>query len=203
MVKVTVVRVGLPEENNFIRGRGIGIKMKTISSLIIIIAALLIVTGCSEKKLEPVDVNWTEWKEIEATFPLGGSKPIFLYISQNACQWCDQMDSTIFVRPEIAHHLNNEYINININVDEDLPVTIGGKVFNYQELFNLLSMREIPAYYFFDTTGLPIGVLNSAMHVNTFKRLLIYVKNRHFGRTRWEDFMKLPEAEIDTIWGIF
>lgn len=166
----------------------------------IFLVALLI--GCEKKKAEPGQVNWTEFSEIQANFPRTGL-PLFLYVSQNACQWCEQMDSTIFIRPEIADHLNQNYLCVNINTDEDLPITINNKQYNYRELFKLLHMREIPAYYFFDAEGKPIGVLNSAMHVKTFKQLLVYVKNRHFFRTRWEDFVKLPEADVDTVWGEF
>ncbi|UCC43617.1 MAG: DUF255 domain-containing protein [Candidatus Zixiibacteriota bacterium] len=174
------------------------------SALCSLLIAVLVLglLGCTKKQVEPVDLVWTDFAEVQPTFPRC-QRPVFLYVSQNACEWCEHMDSLVFARPEIARHLNENYINVNINVDLDLPVTIQGKLYHYQEFFNLLNMREIPAYYFFDTDGRPIGVLSSAMPVKTFKQLLVYVKNRHFYRTRWEDFLKLPESNLDTVWGEF
>lgn len=175
-------------------------KVLTITS-VILLAALLTFAGC-DRTIPPGHVEWTDFSTIQSTFPRTGVD-LFVYVKKSHCEWCEQMDSTVFNRPEIADHLNKNYMCVSINVDEDMPITINNKEYNYNQFFDLLHLREIPAYLFFDAQGKPIGILNSAMEVKTFKQFLIYVKNRHFFRTRWEDFMKLPEADVDTVWGKF
>jgi len=163
---------------------------------------LILVIGCGSKKIEPVDLIWTDFAQIQRTFPRA-PEPIFLYISQDDCQWCDHMDSLVYSRPEIASYLNEHYLSVNIDIDRDLPILINNKPYDYYELFDLLKIQALPAYYFFDSTGQIMGMMDSAMPLLTFKRLLVYVENRHFMRTRWEDFLKLPEADVDTAYGEF
>jgi thioredoxin-related protein len=173
-----------------------------LKHLLVLTFLAVLVLECGPKKLEPVDLNWTDFTDIQATFPRA-PRPVFLYISQDNCEWCEHMDSLVFTRPEIAHYLNDYYMSVNINVDQDMPITVNNKPYHYQEFFRLLQIRALPAYYFFDSTGQILGIMDSAMPTLTFKRLLVYVENRHFMRTTWEEFLRLPEADIDTVYGVF
>ncbi|HUV29547.1 MAG TPA: thioredoxin fold domain-containing protein [Acidobacteriota bacterium] len=169
-----------------------------------LILALLgvLMTGCGSDEPGSAELVWTDLAEMQAEFPQA-PRPLFLYISQDNCPWCEQMESLILPRPEIVAYLNEHYIPVNINLDRDLPVTINDRQYTRRQLFDLLKIEGIPAYYFFDSTGQILGMMDSAMPLTTFKRLLIYVENRHFMRTPWVDFLKLPEADVDTAWGVF
>jgi len=172
--------------------------------LLLLVLFLVLLAGCGQKQETdvPSTVVWTPYSEVQATFPRA-SRPLFLYVKQSGCSGCGMMDSLVFARPEIAKHLNRNYINVSINVDEDLPVTIGGKEYQYQEFFRLLHLDQIPSYFFFDTTGQVIGVLGAAVPLKTFKQFLVYVKGRNFYKTPWKEFEQSPEADLDTAWGVF
>jgi thioredoxin-related protein len=145
---------------------------------------------------------FADFSLVSPTFP-AAPEPIFLYLHQNNCSFCEEMETNVLSRPEIARHINERYIPVDINIDEDMPVTIMGRKYDLIHLRQLLKPHGFPAYYFFDRDGKLIGMLDSAMPVKTFKQLLIYVDKRHFMKTPWQEFLKLPEADVDTVWGEF
>ena len=71
------------------------------------------------------------------------------------------------------------------------------------EFRKLLSVQGIPAYYFFDTSGRVVGVLDSEMELLTFQRMLVFIRDGHFFRTPWERFVDMPEASEDAIDDLF
>ncbi|MDZ4724207.1 MAG: DUF255 domain-containing protein [candidate division Zixibacteria bacterium] len=162
----------------------------------------LALAGCGPKKIENVAVKWTPYSEVASSFP-AYSKPIFLYVNQSHCEHCEKMQDTIFTRPEVAWFLNENFTSVNVNVDTDLPIVIQGTQYDYAGFWNLLNIEGLPTYYFFDSTGKVNGLLHGAQDVRTFKRLLVYVKNNHFYKTPWLDWLKTEEANLDTLPGIF
>ena len=171
--------------------------------------SLLAVIACqsSQKHLED-KIVWKKFEDIQQTFPLTGDKPLFLYISQSNCNYCDSMETKILTRPEIAWYMNEHFTFVNINVDEDLPVQLrqedgSYKHYNYAAFWNLFNIEGLPTYFCFDSTGAINGLLHAAQDVLTFKRFLAYVNAGHFGKTRWDDWLKTEEAQLDTLYGIF
>jgi len=170
---------------------------------------LLTVIACQspQKHLED-KIIWKKFDDIQQTFPITGDKPLFLYLSQSNCFFCDSMETKILSRPEIAWYMNEHFTFVNINVDEDLPVKLrqddgSYKDYNYAAFWNLFGIEGLPTYYCFDSTGGINGLLHAAQDVLTFKRFLVYVNAGHFGKTRWDDWLLTEEAKLDTLYGIF
>lgn len=153
-----------------------------------------------EKHLEDKLV-WHPYKEVQATFPKS-SKPIFLYISEYGCVNCDEIKKYVLSRPEIAWFVNTNYLPVNIDIGTDLPVTIGGQLYDRDRFLELFGANT-PNFIFFDTTGQVNGVFQGNLDLRTFKKLLKYVHAGHFGKTLWEDYLKMKEAETDTVLGVF
>lgn len=144
---------------------------------------------------------WHTFKEVEATFPKG-PKPIFFYISETGCDNCENMKKNVYSRPEVAWYLNTNYYSVNLDVRTDLPVTIEGKLYDRESFYQMFTNR-VPNYIFFDTAGQVNGLFQGDLDLKLFKQLLKYVHNGHFGKTIWEDYLKLKESETDTVLGIF
>jgi thioredoxin-related protein len=172
---------------------------------LVIISALasLLYLACGQQKIENVSVDWVSVRQIEATFPKT-PKPLFLYVNQDGCEYCGYMDTIVLVRAEIAKYLNDNFTPVNINVDHDLPITLYNTELNYDDFFDLFKIEGVPAYYFFDTTGALTAALHKTLDVLTFKRLLTYVNGGYYQkRIPWENFLQMPDADIDTNPGIF
>jgi thioredoxin-related protein len=177
--------------------------MKRSGIFIVIVVGLLAwaLTACGPAKHLEDKMQWHAYKEIEGTFPRG-PKPVFLYISEAGCENCENMKQYVYSRPEIAWFLNTNYFSVNLDIQADLPITMGGKLYDHAA-FNELFTNRVPNYIFFDSTGEVKGLFQGDMNLLSFKQLLKYVHAGHFGTTLWEDYLKTKEAETDTVLGVF
>jgi len=166
------------------------------------VLAALLLTACGPEKIENVTLQWHPFSDVSRFFPRA-VRPLFLYISEKGCDHCDAMDSLVFSRPEVADFVNKNFYAVRVDIVTDMPITLQDSVLTGSQFRTLLKIEGTPAYYFFETDGRVVGALDSQMDLITFKQMLVYIKNGHFQRTPWEDFLKLPEADLDTIRGIF
>jgi thioredoxin-related protein len=174
-----------------------------MKSLLLSFAFLaLILTGCGPEKIENVTIQWHPFSEVSQFFP-AAVRPMFLYIAEKGCKHCDIMDSLVFSRPEVADFVNKNFFPVQVDIATDMPIKIQDTVLTENQFRQLLAIEGTPAYYFFETDGRVVGALDSQMDLLMFKRMLVYIKNGHFQRTPWDDFLKLPEADLDTVRGVF
>ena len=144
-------------------------------------------------KAIPQTLKWVPFDSVRATFPLA-PKPLFLYVSQTGCDFCAYMDTAVYSRPEIARFVSEKLTPVRLDIYRDTPIRVRDTVLNEMEFRKLLSIQGIPAYYFFGIDGRIIGVLDSQMDLITFKRMLVYIGDGHFFKTRWNDFIMMPSA---------
>jgi thioredoxin-related protein len=113
------------------------------------------------------------------------------------------MDS-ILARPEVADYLNRNFTPVKVDIYADTPIEVRDSTMTEQQFRKFLSIEGVPAYYFFDQKGRVIGALFSEMDLLMFKRMLVYIRGNHFlRRTPWDQFIQSPEADLDTVYGIF
>ncbi|MEW5796557.1 MAG: thioredoxin fold domain-containing protein [Candidatus Zixiibacteriota bacterium] len=143
-------------------------------------------------------LNWLPFDSVRATFP-AAPKPLFLYISEKGCHHCEYMDTAVFNRPELVKYVNENLTPVRVDIYMDTPIKLRDTVMNEQQFRKLLSIQGVPAYYFFDTNGRIIGALDSEMDLLKFKRMLVYIRDRHFFVTPWEKFLTLPAASEEAI----
>jgi thioredoxin-related protein len=150
-------------------------------------------------KSTPPVLKWVPFDSVRATFPVA-LKPLFLFISQTGCDFCEYMDTAVFSRPEIIRFVNEKLTPVRVDIYKDTPIRVRDTVLTEPEFRKLLSIEGIPAYYFFGVDGRIIGVLDSQMDLLAFKRMLVYLGDGHFFKTRWNDFILMPsasEAEVN------
>ena len=148
-------------------------------------------TGPSKKVA--TKLNWLPFDSVQKTFPVA-AKPLFLYIGQKGCDNCDYMDTAVFGRPEVARFVNENLTPVQVDIYLNTPLKVRDSLLAENAFRKLLSIDGIPAYYFFDTTGRVIGVLDSQMDLLKFKRMLVFIRDGHFFRTPWEKYITMPEA---------
>jgi thioredoxin-related protein len=147
-----------------------------------------------------MQLNWLPFESVQKTFPVA-PKPLFLYISQKGCDHCHYMDSAVFGRPELAKFVNENFTAVRVDIYLNTPLKVRDSLLNEDEFRKLLSIQGIPAYYFFDTTGRIIGVLDSQMDLLTFKRMLVYIRDGHFFRTPWVKLARPAHRAISEMQG--
>jgi len=150
----------------------------------------------------PLTLAWLPFDSVQKAFP-AAPKPLFLYISQKGCDHCAYMDSAVFGRAELARFVNENFTPVRVDIYLNTPLKVRDSLLDETAFRKLLSIQGIPAYYFFDTAGRVIGVLDSQMDLLTFKRMLVYIRDGHFFRTPWVKFMDLPAASEEAIDKLF
>jgi|GEM_PF-980051 len=167
--------------------------------------ALFALAGCGEKvhRIENVTVQWHPLESVQRIFP-AAPKPMFLYVHETGCDYCDRMDSLILSRPEVAHYLNTYFTPVAIDLSGSRTIVVRDSSMTEQEFRRFLSIRGVPSYYFFDPQGRVIGAFDSEMDLLLFKQMLVYIRSGHFVRqVPWDEFLKLPESQLDTLRGVF
>jgi thioredoxin-related protein len=147
-------------------------------------------------------MKWLPFDSVRATFPKA-SKPLFLYISDVGCVHCEYMDSAVFNRPELIKFVQENLTPVRVDINNDVPIKVRDTVLNEAEFRKLLSIKGIPSYYFFDTTGRVISALDSQMDLLTFKRMLIYLRDSRYHQYTWDQFILLPAASDTAVTRLF
>lgn len=63
-------------------------------------------------------VDWFPWGEEAFEKAEKEDKPIFLSIGYATCHWCHVMEQETFENPEIAHLMNDSFVNIKVDREE-------------------------------------------------------------------------------------
>jgi uncharacterized protein YyaL (SSP411 family) len=63
-------------------------------------------------------VKWYPWNEEALTKSKQENKPIFLSIGYSACHWCHVMAHESFENEEIAHFMNENFVNVKVDREE-------------------------------------------------------------------------------------
>ena len=183
--------------------------MKHTISVLFLLSLLAV--GCGEEKetakpsprVADVSIRWMPFEMIQKVFP-SAPKPLILYVMDANCDYCDRMDSLVLSRPEIADYLNRNFFPVKVDVSTDMPITIRDSALTEGEFRQLLRVDLTPTFLFFDPNGQVIGAVEQEFELMMFKHMLVYIKNGHYlKRTEFEDFLALPEAQLDTVYGVF
>jgi uncharacterized protein YyaL (SSP411 family) len=63
-------------------------------------------------------VDWYPWGREAFDLAKRENKPIFLSVGYSTCHWCHVMELESFTNPEIAHIMNENFVNIKVDREE-------------------------------------------------------------------------------------
>ena len=63
-------------------------------------------------------VDWYPWGEEALAKARQEDKPIFLSVGYSSCYWCHVMERLVFADPDIAHLMNQFFVNIKVDREE-------------------------------------------------------------------------------------
>lgn len=104
-------------------------------------------------------------------------KPIVLYFYSNFCRFCDLMDSDVLNNKEISPVLKKDVVYIRINVDKET------------ELTRRYGIRGYPTTSLLDPLGRRIVQIPGYVPKNDFKRILQFLKGKHYKIMTFGEFM--------------
>ena len=104
-------------------------------------------------------------------------KPVILYFYSNYCRVCDLMDRDVLNDNEINPILKKDivYIRVNVNKKTELP--------------RLYGIRGYPTTSLLDPSGKLIVQIPGYINKNVFKRILQFLKDKHYKTMTLNDFV--------------
>ncbi len=107
-----------------------------------LIALLLLFTSTAFSQQQGIDFTQGTFTSIQKKAKVD-KKPIFLYAFSPGCQFCKEMEKTVFPDSTVFGFYNNTFISYKLNLDDEE----GGKV---SKEYNITSF---PRYLYFDAEG--------------------------------------------------
>ena len=107
----------------------------------------------------------TEWLNYDQAKALQkkNHKPIMLDIMRNTCHFCKKMDQDVFSNKEMIQWLQERFILVQINLDEDLMPIDEEVTFT-------------PTFYFLDESGKILKKIPGSWNIQDFKDLTRNIK---------------------------
>ena len=177
-----------------------------MKKLLSIFSILILFLACGKGYKTPADIDdkvaWLDAKSALPLFPFG-TNPIYMMFHAKNCQYTDEMLENVFSRPEIIKYLNENFTCISVVPEEIDSVRFVGEMVTGRRLVEAFKVEGSPSHYFFNAQGYLKTAHTGYIELRVFKQLLKYVAEGYMDKYDLPTFMKMPEAQLDTVWGKF
>jgi thioredoxin-related protein len=106
------------------------------------------------------------------------NKPVVIYFYSKYCRFCDAMDRDVLFDKEIKNTLNNRTIYLRVDVDAA------------RQTARLYNVRGYPTTWLLDPAGKRIASLPGYIPKNDFKRILEFLKEKHYKKMDLREFLE-------------
>jgi thioredoxin-related protein len=162
--------------------------MKTNIVLLSAVAVLICITtpACSsesstqstavQSQTEETGIQWYGYDEGMALGKKEGKK-ILLHFYANWCSYCKKMEKEIFADSESAAFINQNFVPIRINSDDEA------------QLATSYSVSGLPTTYFMDKDGNPLQVLPGYLPKKMFMALVKFIQTDSYQKMTFSEYM--------------
>jgi thioredoxin-related protein len=172
--------------------------------LLIVSILAIIILGCGKDFKTPADIkDKVAWLDAESAMPLFpfGTNPIYMMFHSADCPVTNAMLDEIFSRPEMIKYLNEHFTCISVMPDSIDSVRFVGEMATGKRLLEAFKVEGYPSHYFFNAQGFLKTAHTGYIELRVFKQLLKYVAEGYVEKYTLPEFMEMPEAKLDTIYG--
>jgi thioredoxin-related protein len=146
-------------------------------SLLTAVGALLMVLCLAAASAADKGIQWRDYAEGMAIGERDGKK-IFLHFYADWCTVCERLGNTTFKDPAVVAYLNEHFVPIYVNSDENRKVA--------QRYF----VRALPTTWFLTDTGQNISNLPGFVEATTLLNILKYVNSDSYRTMSFKAFME-------------
>jgi len=175
-------------------------------TLYISLLAILLIIACGKDYKTPADIKdkvaWLDARSALPMFPFG-TNPIYMMFHSADCPVTHDMIEQVFSRPEIIKYLNENFTCISVIPDSIDSIPFVGEIVDGKRLLDVFKVEGYPSHYFFDAHGYLKTAHTGFIELKTFKQLLKYVAEGYIDKYDLPTYMRMPEAQLDTVWGVF
>ena len=182
-------------------------KTRKIPLILLTISFLaLLILACGKGYKTPADIDdKVAWLNAESAMPIFpfGTNPIYMMFHSADCPVTNDMLDKVFSRPEIIKYLNDNFTCISVMPDSIDSVRFVGEMATGKKLLEVFKVEGYPSHYFFNPQGYLKTAHTGFIELRVFKQLLKYVAEGYIEKYDLPAFLKMPEAQLDTIYGEF
>jgi thioredoxin-related protein len=104
-------------------------------------------------------------------------KPVVLYFFTAYCSYCQAMDKEVLAEKEVSTILKKNAVYLRINVEKR------------EDLARFYGVRGYPTTTFLEPNGQRIAQIPGYIEKNDFKKLLAFVKGKHYKTMNLKEFL--------------
>lgn len=138
-------------------------KLKVLGCLVLICLCLSVVPSFSQAASS--QIQWHSYNEGMARGKFE-KKRIFLHFYADWCAFCKEMEKKTFADPAVIAALNNDFIPIRVNTDQDRETSV------------LFRVQGLPDTWFFAENGEIIGHRPGFISADELKEIIEVIKTQ-------------------------
>lgn len=92
---------------------------------------LLVAVG----RIQGQEVNWLSFNQLDSALAVE-ARPVFLDFYTSWCTFCRKMDKEVFVKPEVAQKLNQDYYAVKMDAETREVILFDGQRWSNQQATN-------------------------------------------------------------------
>ena len=123
------------------------------------------------------------------------TKHTLLFFHMSYCPYCKRMKKFVFKDKSIKDIVNNNFLFVDINVDDDDIVIYKKFKDTKREFANNLNISFYPTVVFLDEENEVVYILKGYRSKGTFKKVLLYVKEKHYIDMEFSEYLNELEFE--------
>ncbi len=121
-----------------------------------------------------------EWKDYTPGMALARkeNKSIFLYFHAPWCSYCTKLKKTTFKDEQVLAYLEENFISIQVNTDENKPLADKWRV------------KGLPTLWFLESTGDKINSMPGYIEAGRLLQILKYIHTQSYTTMEFHEFVK-------------
>lgn len=149
---------------------------------------------------QPQELSAIQWQPIERGMEMAAKykRPLFIDAYTHWCGWCKKMDKEVFQNQQIINYINNNYIPVKYNAENQDTITINNKVYKdttinkrhiHQLSIALLDGRfSYPTLVYIDREGRKYSVPGYSKAKGLWPRLAYYAEDVYKSGISYENY---------------
>ena len=97
-------------------------KLNSIALIFFILLTTLMFCNLSNAADKPSTIKWVSYSNNIFKSAQSKHKQILIFGKAEWCHWCQQMKSDVFIDPQVIQLINEKYIPVIVDIDEDATI---------------------------------------------------------------------------------
>ncbi|MHC1605031.1 MAG: thioredoxin family protein [Candidatus Methanofastidiosia archaeon] len=134
------------------------------------------------------DITWITYDKAVEEAKISG-KHMLLYFWRPNCTFCDKMEKTTFVDPEVVSYMEENFLPVGINIWSSSPISQQDPSISGKNLETRFKVIGAPSYGFVDSEGNILGTVPGYKEPEDFKLLLEFVSTKAYLEMTYQEFL--------------